>query len=93
MPAREQRSEVKGQKSETVREGFMKTERSCDFSAAESIKNLLKLVGAGLKRPPARKSGFAIGYGEKQNYGFITDTSCFHSAPCSGGRRDPPLQV
>ena len=52
MPARGQRSEVKGQKSETVREGFMKTERSCDFSAAESIKNLLKLVGAGLCARP-----------------------------------------
>ena len=63
------------------------------FSAAKAIQILLNPVGAGLKRPPARKSGFAIGYGEKQNYGFITDTSCFHSALCSGGRRDPPIQL
>ncbi len=48
----------------------MKTERSYNFSTSKSIKSLLKLVGAGLKRPPARKSGFAFGCGEKQNYGF-----------------------
>ena len=31
----------------------MKTERSYNFSTSKSIKSLLKLVGAGLKCPPA----------------------------------------
>ena len=60
--------------------------------AAAAQKPNFRSCRGGAPCPPARKSGFAIGYGEKQNYGFITDTSCFHSAPCSGGRRDPPLR-
>ena len=40
------------QKSEAAQEDFMKTERSYNFSTSKSIKSLLKLVGAGLKRPP-----------------------------------------
>ena len=38
--------------SEAAQEDFMKTERSYNFSTSKSIKSLLKLVGAGLKRPP-----------------------------------------
>ena len=41
------------QKSEAAQEDFMKTERSYNFSTSKSIKSLLKVVGAGLKRPPA----------------------------------------
>ena len=34
----------------------MKTERSYNFSTSKSIKSLLKLVGAGLKRPPEQSA-------------------------------------
>ena len=34
----------------------MKTERSYNFSTSKSIKSLLKLVGAGLKRPPEQST-------------------------------------
>ena len=90
MPAREQRSEVKGQKSETVREGFMKTERLHAFSATKSIKILLKLVGAGLCARPQGSKFLQFVTAKNRIAVFITDAGNFLSALCSGGRRNPP---
>ena len=45
------------------------------YGCAENL--MFSVVGAGLKRPPARKSDFVVCCSEIQNYGFIKDASFF----------------
>ena len=73
----------------------MTTKRPHNFSAAKTIINLLKLVGAGLKCPPAdRKQKLEIRRQMRYGQGFSKVTASQKQFVCSrrGGSLCPPEQ-
>ena len=57
------------------------------YGCAENL--MFSVVGAGLKRPPARKLDFVIGHVENQNYSFHNRRKLFYPRTLLGRARKP----